>query len=276
MGLCAVKNSGRKDCGTAAITAPHTVIEALREFGKNARCAMGRMDQAQRETWTNATRALTESFQDTPPPPNWNFPKMGIVKYATCEETSFGVVLRGTERRSNGMLVQGMECVVAMNQQKAQLLPLKMASMVTLIRDRPEDGETGGSYAVRYVPPQHICGLELSTGGSEKFEALCNEEAEMFFVQRAMPISLHNRSSDNLKACFYSESDKLCVVPLGGVNGFGVVSLTPGRRVTVRPPSGDAYKLKIFEPRLIDKLLYQIIVKRGQAVELRSRDCTVT
>lgn len=271
--LCAVKNSGRRDSGAAAVNAPRTVVEALREFSKNVSCAMGRMDQQQRDGWLNSIRTLTEGFEDSLPPPFWTFPKMGIVKYANCDETTFGVCIRGTEKAANGILVQGMECVAALNSGQAQLLPSKMAPVV--MRDNDPGDEAGGVYLVSKSQKQQRQGLETTAGGSEKFEALCNDEAEKFFVQRALPITLHNRSSDDLKACFYCENDRLCVIPLGGVNGFGVVSLTPGRRVTVRPPSGDAFKVKVFEPRVIDKLLYQMIVKRGNAVELRSRDCTV-
>merc|ERR1719428_1164413 len=100
---------------------------------------------------------------------------------------------------------------------------------------------------------------------SEAFARRCGEEAERLFAQKTQPLVFLNK-----------ESDPLCVVPIGGVGGYGVVTIEPGRRVTIRPPTRrDTFKVKVFEPRLIDKSLYSVIMKRGQRAQLRSHDCEV-
>ncbi|CAK0854641.1 unnamed protein product [Prorocentrum cordatum] len=74
-------------------------------------------------------------------------------------------------------------------------------------------------------------------------------------------ITVHNHSLKLIKVCFYSPADLVCWVPFGGVSGRCVGLVDAGRSRSFHFPRADGddgggpYRLKVFQPRLLDKEL---------------------
>mmetsp|Transcript_23901 Transcript_23901/g.63078 ORF Transcript_23901/g.63078 Transcript_23901/m.63078 type:complete len:524 (+) Transcript_23901:137-1708(+) len=74
-------------------------------------------------------------------------------------------------------------------------------------------------------------------------------------------ITVHNHSLKLIKVCFYSPADLVCWVPFGGVSGrcVGLVDAGKSRSFHFRRTDGEdgggSYRLKVFQPGLLDKEL---------------------
>ena len=132
--------------------------------------------------------------------------------------------------------------------------------------------------------PQTFLDLSPAVASTPAREALmtrCKQQAREALEMKQNPVILYNVSDKEVKACFYKATDMFCVLPLGGVNGYGVNVLKPGQTVHVPLPacatdtSDGAVIVKVFEPRIIDKVLYKIKIVRGQTIELHSNEASV-
>ena len=97
------------------------------------------------------------------------------------------------------------------------------------------------------------------------------EKSERLFNQKTKPIHFHNQASIPLKVCLFSEDDKFCAVPVGGVGGSCVIILDPTLRCQLRPPgSAERFQVKVLAPGLIERKLYMANVWRGSPALSRS------
>jgi len=220
--------------------------------------------EPQSDTAVSALRYCADLAQSTPPPAGWGFPAVMIAARA---DSSIGA--------------QRYCAIRADTKGFARVAATELIGIVS---------KQGG----KFVPPDPPQGLDGGRGSPEEFRAIagsfdylageagdaalsqkCLEKSDRLFTQKTRPIHFQNQASVPLKICLFSEDDRLCVVPVGGVGGSCVVILDPSLRAQLRPPGhASRFQLKVLQPGLIEKRLYMAFVERGASVQLRSRDCT--
>lgn len=217
-------------------------------------------DSSQLDLWGELVRNLATTAETSDIRKDWCFPAVAVVQQG---EGCYALV----KLRSGAPVVKGAQVLAGLARDGSGVDRRSAGAEVPL-----PDAHSSDCPGVADL----FSGVEDAMKKSEAFARRCGEEAERLFAQKTQPLVFLNQASVVLKVCLYKESDPLCVVPIGGVGGYGVVTIEPGRRVTIRPPTRrDTFKVKVFEPRLIDKSLYSVIMKRGQRAQLRSHDCEV-
>lgn len=241
----------------------------LLELANGCRPAMLTWAPGTAQAWVNQVHFLAQLAEDTPPPAGWGFPPTVIARNAPgLTELEFGQTSYSIERSD----VKGF----ATAHGKEALLSLKSGGLITAKRptqlvDSREGSARPAARDLLGAPEQLI-----ALAGGPPLQKKCDEKGARLFTQKTKPIHLHNQASTALKACLYSDTDRMCVVPVGGMGGPCVATLEPNCRAQMRPPgTAERFQLKIIQPGLIEKNLYFVNVNRGQAVQLRSHDCTV-
>lgn len=244
-----------------------TLCGLLLELGLGCKASMLTWQSEQADAWASQLRNLAQMVDETPPPAGWGFPAFVIARNgAGTGELEFG--------QTGYSVARSDQKGVSRSHGQEVLMALKSAGVIRVVRQTRiicVDGET--------ATPKDLIGdpkATVSSAGGPKLAEKCDEKCSRLFTQKTKPIHLHNQGSTPLKACLYSDTDRLCAVPVGGLGGPCVTTLDPNCRAQMRPPGKSIrYQLKVMAPGIIETNLYFANVFRGQHVQLRSRDCTV-
>jgi len=244
-----------------------TYCGLLLELANGCRPPMLTWKPAAAEAWANSLRFFAQMAVDSPPPSGWGFPGTVIARNAPgLVELEFGQVSYSVTRSD----LKGF----ATAHGREALLALKSGGIVTAQRPTMLLDKEESERPIRDITgsPDQV----IVAAGGPPLQKKCDEKCARLFAQKTKPIHLHNQAGVPLKACLYGESDRLCAVPVGGMGGPCVTTLEPNCRAQMRPPgTAERFQLKMMQPGLIEKNLYYVNVSRGQAVQLRSHDCTV-
>jgi hypothetical protein len=146
----------------------------------------------------------------------------------------------------------------------------------------PEDCADAGGVQVLYGYADILASAVLNSG-RQALLSKCKQSAQELILMKEHPIVITNPTERKLKVCLFKASDSLCLVPLGGVQGYGVKSVRPGQTISIALPlaattqTSNFVWMKVYKPKWIDQSMYVMKVCRGQRVELglTESDCTI-
>jgi len=213
------------------------------------------------DAWRKSVHCLAGQTLESPPPAGWTFPAFKIYLEFVGGSAQYGLARSGDKGKPR---TSGAEVYAASGSGPKICVLRKAILLETEVSERE--------------PCKYIAKFEdlvPSTSIQEK----CQMKTDKLFMQKTRPVRFYNQASSQLKICLFKEGDMFCAFPLGGVGGPCVITLDPGRRALLRPPSSaERFQMKVLAPGVIgmtDKFLYGSNVARGQSIELRSRDCSI-